>query len=226
MLLSSWFPASLLQTSLLPSTCIYWADTRWFDPWVRKSPWRRKWQPTAVFLLGKSHGQRSLVGYCPQGCKETATMEARHSLDAKACSRQCRSPNHCHSHSLRGRPAWWTMSPLCLDAFCSFTLSSLTIISRIEKCSYHFIQVPLLLHFPFSFWYWFFPPPILGPICFFLFPPLCLSSWVFLLWAWWKKLLNHPLRPLCLWEKNTGCQTLQMMPDIQSLLRYQQQIRA
>ena len=36
-----------------------------FDPWVRKIPWRRKWQSTAVFLPGKSHGQRSLEGYSP-----------------------------------------------------------------------------------------------------------------------------------------------------------------
>ena len=36
-----------------------------FDPLVEKIPWRRKWQPTPVFLLGKSHGQRSLVGYSP-----------------------------------------------------------------------------------------------------------------------------------------------------------------
>ena len=34
-----------------------------FDPWVRKMPWRREWQPTPVFLPGESHGQRSLVGY-------------------------------------------------------------------------------------------------------------------------------------------------------------------
>ena len=34
-----------------------------FDPWVRKSPWKRAWQPTPVFLLGQSHGQRSLAGY-------------------------------------------------------------------------------------------------------------------------------------------------------------------
>ena len=33
-----------------------------FDPWVGKIPWRRKWQPLPVFLPGKSHGQRSLVG--------------------------------------------------------------------------------------------------------------------------------------------------------------------
>ena len=41
-----------------------------FDPWVGKIPCRRKWQPTPVFLSGKSHGQRSLVGYSPQRCKE------------------------------------------------------------------------------------------------------------------------------------------------------------
>ena len=38
-----------------------------FDPWVKKILWRRKWQPTPVFLLGESHGQRSLVGYSPRG---------------------------------------------------------------------------------------------------------------------------------------------------------------
>ena len=38
-----------------------------FDPWVRKISWRRKWQPTPVFLLGEFHGQRNLVGYSPQG---------------------------------------------------------------------------------------------------------------------------------------------------------------
>jgi len=43
------------------------------DPWVGKIPWRRKWQPTPVFLPGKSHGQRSLAGYSPWGCKELDT---------------------------------------------------------------------------------------------------------------------------------------------------------
>ena len=33
-------------------------------------PWRRKWQPTPVFLPGELHGQRSLVGYSLWGCKE------------------------------------------------------------------------------------------------------------------------------------------------------------
>ena len=40
-----------------------------FDPWVRKIPCRRKWQPTPVFLPGESHGQRSLVGHSPWGRK-------------------------------------------------------------------------------------------------------------------------------------------------------------
>ena len=40
-----------------------------FDPCIGKIPWRREWQPTPVFLLGKSHGQRSLVGYNPWGRK-------------------------------------------------------------------------------------------------------------------------------------------------------------
>ena len=44
-----------------------------FEPWVRKIPWRREWLPTPVFLPGKSHGQRSLVGYSPWGHKESDT---------------------------------------------------------------------------------------------------------------------------------------------------------
>ena len=45
------------------------------DPWVRKIPWRRKWQPAPVILPGKSHGQRSLAGYNPWGRKELDTIE-------------------------------------------------------------------------------------------------------------------------------------------------------
>ena len=33
--------------------------------------WRRKWQPTPVFLPGESHGQKNLAGYSPQSCKES-----------------------------------------------------------------------------------------------------------------------------------------------------------
>ena len=40
-----------------------------FDHLVRKGPWRRKWQPTPVFLLGKSYGRKILAGYSPCSCK-------------------------------------------------------------------------------------------------------------------------------------------------------------
>ena len=45
------------------------------DPWVGKITWRRAWRSTLVFLPGKSHGQRSLVGYSPLGCKESDMAE-------------------------------------------------------------------------------------------------------------------------------------------------------
>ena len=45
-------------------------------PGSGRSPGGRAWQPTPVFLLGKSHGQRSLVGYSPWACKEPDMTEA------------------------------------------------------------------------------------------------------------------------------------------------------
>ena len=47
----------------------------WFNPQVGKIPWRRIWQPTPVFLPEEAHGQRSLAGYNPWGCKELDTTE-------------------------------------------------------------------------------------------------------------------------------------------------------
>ena len=44
-------------------------------PGSGRVPWRRKWQPTAVFLPGESHGPRSLMGYSPWGRKESNTTE-------------------------------------------------------------------------------------------------------------------------------------------------------
>ena len=42
---------------------------------IRKIPWRRKWQPSPVFLLGKSHGQRDQMGYNLWGRKESDTTK-------------------------------------------------------------------------------------------------------------------------------------------------------
>ena len=46
-----------------------------FSPWIGKVPWRRKCQPTPVFLPGKSHGQRSLEDYSQWGRKESDMTE-------------------------------------------------------------------------------------------------------------------------------------------------------
>ena len=64
-----------------------------FDPWVRKITWRRKWQPDPVFLPGKSHGQRSLVGYSPWGRKEVDMTE-----------HPPHTHTHTHAHNLKESP--------------------------------------------------------------------------------------------------------------------------
>ena len=50
------------------------------ETWVSRIPWRREWQPTPVFLPGKSHGWRSLVGYSPWGHIELDRTERLHLL--------------------------------------------------------------------------------------------------------------------------------------------------
>ena len=63
-----------------PRSCSGWESTlqcrgHGFDPWAGKIPWR-KWQPTPGFsCLENPHGQRSLVGYSPQGRKESDTTK-------------------------------------------------------------------------------------------------------------------------------------------------------
>ena len=71
-----------ILNKILPNRILHWASL-WlsskesacqcrrcrFGLWVRKIPGSRKWQPTPVFLLRKSHGKRRLVGYSPWGCK-------------------------------------------------------------------------------------------------------------------------------------------------------------
>ena len=71
-----------------------------FDPWVGKIPWTKEWQPTPVFLPGEFHGQRSLVGYSPQGHKESDMTErlTRHNFQVK--------PLYLLSHSCRKTDSW------------------------------------------------------------------------------------------------------------------------
>ena len=76
------FPLSFIHTdSILKDIMCFLGQLRWrriclqcerprFNPQVGKTPWRREWQPTPVFLPGKSHGQRSLAGYSPWSHKK------------------------------------------------------------------------------------------------------------------------------------------------------------
>ena len=60
-----------------------------FNPWVKKIPWSRKWQPAPVFLPGKFRGQRSLAGYSPWGCKQwTLVSTSEHTRKNKHTRRQ------------------------------------------------------------------------------------------------------------------------------------------
>ena len=55
--------------------------SREFKPGVTQVPWRRKWQPTPVFLPGKSHGEGSLEGHSPWGHEELDMTEQLNTQD-------------------------------------------------------------------------------------------------------------------------------------------------
>ena len=66
----------------------------WFDLWVGKISWRRKWQPTPVFLPGKFHGQMNLASYCPVGL-QSQTRLCRY-IHIQACAHRHK---HTHTHN-------------------------------------------------------------------------------------------------------------------------------
>ena len=66
-------PGASLVTQMVKNPPVM-QDT-WDHPWIGKILWRRKRQPTRIFLLRKSHGQKSLAGYSPWHCKEADTTE-------------------------------------------------------------------------------------------------------------------------------------------------------
>ena len=75
-----------------------------FSPWVRKIPWRRKWQPAPILLPGKSHGQRCVVGY-----KELDVAEWLSSSTSMVCQtlylrlkKQWLENTHTHTHTQCG----------------------------------------------------------------------------------------------------------------------------
>ena len=72
--------------------------TRGFHPWVRKGTWKRKWQPTPVFLPGTFHGWRKLVGYSPQDHKRVghdwSLSSCVHAESLRSCLTLC-NPMDC-----------------------------------------------------------------------------------------------------------------------------------
>ena len=73
-----------------------------FDPRVGKIPWRRKWQPTPVFLPGKCHGQRNLEGYPrPWGHKESdTTLNNNHTHTQKKKEKKKKNPTTTDIHKI------------------------------------------------------------------------------------------------------------------------------
>ena len=59
-------------------------------PGSGRSPWRRSWQPTPVFLPGESHGQKNLAGYSPWGHKESDTTEQLSTHTDTSLQKTCR----------------------------------------------------------------------------------------------------------------------------------------
>ena len=92
------FPRSLVGKE---SVCN--AGRHGFNSWVRKIPWRRKWQPTKVFLPEESLGQRSLASYGPWGHKSRTWLSNNNNNNNK---------NQCHTPYSRFPPEISTKSPL------------------------------------------------------------------------------------------------------------------
>ena len=76
---------------------------------VKRYFWGREWQPTPVLLPGKSHGQRSLVGYSPWGCEESDTTERLHFHFSLSCiGERNGNPLQCSCLENPGDGgAWW-----------------------------------------------------------------------------------------------------------------------
>ena len=73
-----------------------------FNPWVGKMPWRRKRQPTPVFLPEKFHGGRNFIGYSPWGHRirqDRETLLSLFSLFQEPCHHTPSSPTLRHSQS-------------------------------------------------------------------------------------------------------------------------------
>ena len=121
------FPTSTVVKTCLPIRSLKKCE---FNPWVRKIPWRRTWQPTTVFLSGKFHGQRSLVGYSPRGHKRV-----RHGLVTKY-QLPPPTPGHCSVSRFKQRPCLPVkMDCLLIDAACGTGFRFAACLKTLEAAS-------------------------------------------------------------------------------------------
>ena len=74
-----------------------------FNPWIRKIPCRRKWQHTPVFLPGKSHGQRSLVGLQSMGWQSQTQLSNQTTMNTTTISEQKAKATSCSLTNSAGR---------------------------------------------------------------------------------------------------------------------------
>ena len=123
------FHVSSDGTSGKESACQYRRYKRHkFSPWVKKIPWRRKWQPTPVTLPGKFQGQRNLVGYSPWGHKELDMTEWLSSHTAHMFLLKC---TKCKLFSVFSKHCLRYFHPLTFKKSTSFPFKAL-IALRIE----------------------------------------------------------------------------------------------
>ena len=123
-----------------------WCRRCGFDPWVGKIPWRRKWQPTPVFLPEKFHGQRSLVGYSPWGRKDDWAAERTHTLHTywkkKRYACFCWSSwLFCWPDLIITEAGRWDVNQLWVS--CPLTLFSSALQKALEKRKVQFFQMDI-----------------------------------------------------------------------------------
>ena len=89
-----------------------------FNSWLRKIPWRGKWQPTPIFLPGKSHGQRKLVGYNPWGLKRVGHNLATKQQQQWSWIQSTCSINYRKRNVEIPKIVYFSISHLCSTDFC------------------------------------------------------------------------------------------------------------
>ena len=128
---------------------------RWLDPWVVKIPGRRERQHAPVFLPGECHGQRSLGGYSPQGCKQLeGTEQLTLSLFLSPLPQTCKPPFYfasipdrlCHQGALERLEG--CRKRMLVPVFCSHE-KRLTILLLLLSTSSCFPKQPLNPHCSF-----------------------------------------------------------------------------